>query len=470
MDTQQLLKGSIRRGIILFMIPLFFSNLFQTLYNTVDTVLIGYFLGDSSLAAMGAVTALFDLIVGFCTGFGQGFGIIAGQCFGAADEKKLKHATGLSVILSALVSLAVSAAALLGMPFLLNLLQTPAEIYSQSLSYITIIAAALIITMFYNLCAGMLRAVGDSITPLVILFISALINIVLDVWFIAGLKMGVAGAAYATVAAQLISLIICLIWIWKKVPVLNIRGSDFRWDAQLSSDLFSTGLAMALMSSIVSVGSVILQGGINALGTVIIAAHTAARKVAMIIMMPCASMMMAVATFVAQNFGARQYARMVEGISFANRTGLYYSAAVTVIFLIGSRTVIGLISGSSDPAVLSNGSLYLMTNAPFMFVLCVLLNLRCSLQSMGVKAVPVVSSVIECVSKIAFTVAVIPAMGYLGVCVCEPVIWILMALYLSWNYLNSGLLKECGVRPVIWGFFGGANGLQPEAKLYESKD
>lgn len=453
MDSTQLLKGSIKRGIIFFMIPLLFSNIFQTLYNTADTVLIGYYLGDTSLAAMGAVTAIFDLIVGFCTGFGQGFGIIAGQCFGARDQNRLRHAVGLSVILSAVISLGVSVLALFGLPFLLQLLQTPADIYQPALQYISIIAYGLIITMFYNLCAGMLRAVGDSITPLVILCISACINVGLDIWFIAGLNMGVSGAAYATLAAQLISLIVCLLWIWIKVPVLKVQGPDFKWDKPLAYDLFSTGLAMALMSSIVSIGSVILQGGINALGTLIIAAHTAARKVATLVMMPCASLMMALATFVAQNYGARQYERMAEGISFANRVGVYYSIGVSVLLLVGAQRIIALISGSSDPTVLSNGGMYLLINCPFMFVLSILLNLRCSLQSMGIKAVPVVSSVIECVSKIVFTFAIIPALQYFGVCICEPIIWMIMAGYLAWNYMHSSLLLSHDIKPVLWGFF-----------------
>ncbi|WP_276885501.1 MATE family efflux transporter [Allobaculum stercoricanis] len=437
-----LIQGDLKRAIVIFAIPLFFSQLFQTLYNTMDTVIIGHVLGDFSLAAVGAVASLFELIVGFCTGFGQGLGVIAAQKFGAGNMKGFRRVAGLSIELSLVVSFVLAIVAGLNMETILNFMHTSSDIFDLSYSYIIVICWGLPITIFYNLCAGMLRAAGDSITPLVILLISSVTNIALDLLFITTFNMGVAGTAWATLLAQLLSLVICVIWMLLKKRELLPSLSEMKWDTTLARHLTEMGLSMAFMSSIVSAGTLILQIGINQLGTLIVTGHTAARKLVGMLNLPVIALMQALSSFVAQNIGAQQYERAEKGIAFVNRFGLYYSILLSVIVMFVARYLIAMISGSTTDVVLDTGALYLRTNIPFFPVLAVLLDLRISLQSMSLKIVPIISSVIELVGKIIFTLFIVPTAGYLGICFTEPVVWIAMCLFLGYFYLRNRLFKE----------------------------
>ncbi|MEY8308652.1 MATE family efflux transporter [Erysipelotrichaceae bacterium 51-3] len=447
---QSLTSGSYKRALILFAIPLFFSQLFQTLYNTCDTIIIGYNLGDLALASVGAVTSLFDLVVGFSNGFGQGMGVIAAQKYGAKDYKGFRRVVGLSILLSLIVSVVLSVVMSLCLRPILTFMKTDAAIFEMSYSYISIICMGLSITVFYNLAAGMLRAAGDSVTPLVILMISSMLNIGLDLLFITAFNMGVAGTAWATLIAQCVSLVVCVAWVFFKRKDLVPAASDFKWDGGMVSNLTTMGLSMALMSSIVSIGTLILQIGINVQGYLIVSGHTAARKLFSILNLPIFSIMMAVSPFVAQNVGAKEYNRVQQGIAFSNRLGLYYGVILTVIIYIFARQIVALISGSSTPEVLDTGELYMKTNVPFFPVLAVLLNLRISLQSMGQKTVPVISSVIELVGKILFTLIIVPKVGYIGICFTEPAVWIAMCLFLIYFYLKNPLFKEHSIAPRIF--------------------
>lgn len=434
MKSHSLLEGSIVKGLLWFAIPLFFSNLFQTLYNTVDTILVGHFLGDASLAAMGATTAIFELIVGFATGAGAGFGIVAGHYFGAKDEAGLKKSIASSLVLSALISVVLTITAYALMPALLHVLNTPADIFAQSLTYIRIIVLFMTITVFYNLSAGMLRAVGDSLAPLAFLFLSCLINIGLDILFITRFHMGVAGAAWATIIAQFLSTLVSLGYIGLKKRILIPARHSFVYDKALVQDLGGQGLSMGFMMSIVSMGTVILQAAINNLGTTLIAAHTAARKCGSIVMMPIASVSAASSTFVAQNKGAVQYERIVEGVRISNRLGIGIALSCALFVMPLNQPIIHWISGSTDPVVLQNGGTYLLVNTPFCTVLAVLLNMRNALQGLGKKIVPLVSSVIELVGKFLFSFLLIPVFGYMAVIWSEPLIWVAMTIQLLWAY------------------------------------
>lgn len=436
MKSYSLLEGNIVKGLLWFAIPLFFSQLFQTLYNTVDTVLVGHFLGDTSLAAMGATTAIFDLIVGFATGAGAGFGIVAGHYFGAKDESGLKKSIASSIILSALISFILTVTAYLFMPDLLHVLNTPQDIFAESLSYIQVIVLFMTITVFYNLIAGMLRAVGDSLSPLIFLFISCVINVILDVLFITQFHFGVAGAAYATIIAQFISTLISLGYILTKKRILVPSLDSFVYDKELIKDLGGQGLSMGFMMSIVSLGTVILQAAINSLGTTLIAAHTAARKCASIVMMPIASVSTASSTFVAQNKGAGQYERIVAGVRSSCKIGLVIALICSVVVVPFNQNIIHWMSGSTDPVVLQNGGKYLMINTPFCTVLALLLILRNALQGLGKKVVPLISSVIEPVGKFLFSFLLIPLLGYDAVIWSEPLIWVAMTLQLIWAYIH----------------------------------
>ena len=285
-----LMHGPILKSLLLFMLPILVSNLFQQLYNTVDTMIVGNVLGDTALAAIGSCGSIYELLVGFGIGIGNGLAIVAARSYGAQDEDLLKRTVTGSIVIGLIASLVITAAGFLGLRPLLQLLDTPAEILEEAYSYIIVIDLGVIVMFLYNLCAGLLRAIGNSVMPLVFLLISSALNVGLDLWFIAGVGMGVRGAAVATVIAQGISVVLCILYVLAKVRILIPEKKHLAVGSHLYWELFSQSISMGLMSSIVSAGSVVLQYGINGLGTLTIAGHTAARKLFAFTDMPLISM------------------------------------------------------------------------------------------------------------------------------------------------------------------------------------
>ena len=425
-----LMHGPIFKSLVLFMLPILVSSLFQQLYNTVDTMIVGNVLGDTALAAIGSCGAIYELLVGFGLGIGNGLAIVAARAYGAQDEDLLKKTVAGSLVIGLIASLVITAAGFFGLRPLLELLDTPAEILEDAYGYIIVIDLGVLVMFAYNLCAGLLRAIGNSVMPLVFLLISSALNVVLDLWFIAELGMGVMGAAVATVLAQGVSVVLCVLYVAARVRILLPERRHFAVSGKLYWDLFSQSISMGLMSSIVSAGSVVLQYGINGLGTLTIAGHTAARKLFAFTDMPLIAMANAASTFVSQNYGARQPQRIRRGM----REVWIYSVVVTVasvlLMNVGAEWMVRLVSGSVEPVVLENGARYLRWNAPFYAVLGVLLSTRYALQSLGEKILPLFSSVIELVGKILFVLVFIPRFAYDAVILCEPVVWCFMTLYL----------------------------------------
>ena len=396
-----LMHGPILKSLLLFMLPILISNLFQQLYNTVDTMIVGNVLGDTALAAIGSCGSIYELLVGFGIGIGNGLAIVAARSYGAQDEDLLKRTVTGSIVIGLIASLVITAAGFFGLRPLLQLLDTPAEILEEAYSYIIVIDLGVIVMFLYNLCAGLLRAIGNSVMPLVFLLISSGLNVALDLWFIAGMGMGLA------------------------------VGSHLYWE------LFSQSISMGLMSSIVSAGSVVLQYGINGLGTLTIAGHTAARKLFAFTDMPLISMANAGSTFVSQNRGANQPDRVRRGMRQMYLYSVVVMVAAVVLMNFGAQWMVQLISGSSEPIVLENGARYLLWNAPFYAVLGVLLCTRYALQSLGQKVLPLFSSVIELVGKVIFVLVFIPKFQYNAVILCEPIIWCFMTAYLVAVYLHE---------------------------------
>jgi Na+-driven multidrug efflux pump len=278
--------------------------------------------------------------------------------------------------------------------------------------------------------------------PLVFLIVSSCLNILLDILFITKLHLGVQGAAIATVLAQGFSVILCIIYILKKVKILLPNRKHFQIDISLYKELLGQGFSMGFMSCIVSAGSVILQYGINGLGTLTITAHTAARKLYMFFSMPFSAMAQAASTFVSQNKGANQGKRIRQAIKYANIYDIFAALLVSSILLLFSKDLVHFISGSNEAVVLNNGSLYLKIVGPFYAVLGILTQTRFALQGLGQKMLPLISSVIELVGKIIFVIVFIPRFQYLAVIFCEPIIWCVMALQLVYTFYTNSFIKN----------------------------
>lgn len=405
---QDFLNGPIFMPMLRFAIPVFFSILFQQLYNTVDTLIVGRTLGETALAAIGAVVPIYDLLIGFALGFGNGLAIVTARCYGAGDEKMLKKSVAASIVIGVAVVAALTIWSQIIMIPLLRILHTPSEVIGEAYGYISVITRFTLVMFAYNLCAGMLRAVGNSLMPLVFLIISSLANILLDYVFIAILHRGLRGAAEATVIAQSISVCLCLVYIARAVPMIIPKKEHFNADMRLYREMTAQGLSMGFMNCFVSAGSVILQSSINGLGYLIIAAHTSARRIYQFCMIPSIAMMQTVNTFVSQNYGARKPERIRRSMKYS----YLYTAALTVIITVlvwsFAPYMIRWISGSDETKVLENGMLYLRIVSPCYVILGLLNNTRTALQSIGEKILPVLSSVIELFGKIIFTAVLVP--------------------------------------------------------------
>ena len=432
-----LLHGPIFKNLLLFMLPILVSNLFQQLYNTVDTMIVGNVLGDTALAAIGSCGSIYELLVGFGIGIGNGLSIVAARSYGGTGRGSAQKAVAGSLVIGLCASFVITTVGFFGLRPLLQLLDTPAEILEDAYRYIIVIDLGVLVMFLYNLCAGLLRAIGNSVMPLVFLLISSGLNVALDLWFIAGLGMGVQGAAVATVIAQGISVVLCILYVMRRVPLLLPARKHWAVGQHLYWELFSQSISMGLMSSIVSAGSVVLQYGINGLGTLTIAGHTAARKLFSFTSMPLISMANAGSTFVSQNRGAAQPERVRKGMRTMYLCSVVIMAAEVVLMQLFARQLVQLISGSTAPLVLENGARYLLWNAPFYSVLGVLLATRYALQSLGQKVLPLFSSVIELVGKVVFVLFFIPKFAYNAVILCEPIIWCFMAAYLVLVYLHD---------------------------------
>lgn len=436
------LHGSILKALIIFAIPVLVSNIFQQLYNTADTMIVGNFLGDNSLAAIGSCTAIFDLLIGFAMGIGNGMSIVTSRCYGSGDEELLKKSVAGSLVIWLVCSAIMTIIAVVGIYPLLQLLNTPVDIIDEAYSYIIIISLFIAVMFAYNLCASMMRAIGNSVMPLVFLVVSSVFNIGLDILFITQFNMGIAGAAWATVIAQGCSVILCVVYVLKKTPMLVPERRHFNVGKELYMELLGQGMSMGFMSSIVSVGSVTLQYGINGLGKLVIAGHTTARKIYMFFNMPFIAVAVAASTFVGQNKGANQPKRIRECLRICYIYDFVMAGIITVIIYFVAPFLVKLVSGSDSAVVLENGAMYLRVVGPFYAVLGVLIQSRNALQGIGKKIVPLISSVIECVGKIIFVIALIPRFQYMAVIFCEPVIWCVMTAQLLYSLYTNPYIKE----------------------------
>lgn len=425
---RNLTKGSPVKMILMFAVPLFIGQLFQLFYSLVDTRIVGALLGDTALAAVGATTSLCDLLNNLLNGFTNGFGIIIATYFGAGNKRIMKNAIAGTVVLSVSITVAISAAGTIALYGILNLLNVSPELFDASSSYLRIIMMGLIAGAMYNMLASILRAIGDSFTPLIFLIISTVLNIILDYTFIKYLDTGVAGAAVATVVSQLVSAILCFIYMYKKYPELHLCIDNFIESKPILVKMLSTGASMSFMISFVHIGTVALQTSINTFGTNIIVAHTAARKASSIFMLPFSVFGTTLATYCSQNFGAGEYSRIKTGIRSSVLLTFIWCTAVIVVANTLSPVIINAITATSEPEVIDTATLYLRINTALYYIPAVICLFRQGMQGFGDNITPLISSSMELIVKVLAAVLLAPAIGYMGIIVAEPIAWIVMVI------------------------------------------
>ena len=329
--TKDMTMGSPLRMILLFSVPVLLGNIFQQFYNMVDTIIVGQYLGEDALAAVGSTGCLMFLVLGFANGIAQGFGVMVSHAFGAKDFKLLKHYVALSLILTAIVSLLLTIPTVAASRQFLILMKTPDNILGLADSYIKVIFAGILLTMSYNVAAGILRGIGDSKTPLYFLILSSFLNIVLDLFLIVVVKLGTAGAAYATIIAQGVSALLCFIYMFRKFDILKTSREDYYLDGYGVFNMLSIGIPMALNYSITAIGTMILQGAVNIFGSSVVAAFTAASKVENLSTQTMPTLGTAIATYCGQNLGAGKYKRIYEGMRKGFFICIFISLAASAI-------------------------------------------------------------------------------------------------------------------------------------------
>lgn len=439
--TKTLTEGTPWKQILLFSIPIFWGNIFQLLYSLVDTKIVGSTLGTEALAAVGSVSTLHTLMTGFLNGLTLGFSLITAMCFGADNMKRLKKSFAMTMELGVMTTTVLVVALMLVLQPLLHLLNVPEEQFAMSYAYISVLIVGLFATVLYNLCANTLRAIGDSLTPLLFLILATVSNIGLDYLFILEFHMGVQGAAYATVLAQLISVVLCFVRIFRKFPILHLQKSDFRPEKGLIVEMYKSGLSMGLMSCLVSIGTIMLQSAINTFGTTVIVAHTAARKVFEIMSLPMSVLGSAMATYCGQNYGAKRFDRIRQGIRASLLIAAIWSVAVFIICHTVEGALIRFVASTTDAEVIYWGSMYLKVDMSFIIVCGVIVILRNSMQGFGDRVIPVFSSCIELAGKIIFAFVFAPVFAYWGIIWAEPVVWIAMVIPLIVKVVHT-LKKE----------------------------
>lgn len=407
-----------------FSIPLVFGNLFQQMYNMVDTIIVGKYLGLSALTSVGATSSLTFLIIGFCMGTCSGMGVPVAKFFGAKDystmRKYVMNAAYLSVMIAAVLTVATC---LLCGP-VLTWMQTPADIYQGAYDYLFIIFLGIPFTILYNVVSAIIRAMGDSKTPFYFLVLSALLNVVLDLLFIIVFGMGVAGAAWATILSQAVAGVLCFLFMKKRYDILTFSRQERKLELSYIKRLTVMSVPMGLQFSITAIGSIMLQSAVNMLGSIYVSAYTAALKVNQIAMCPFDAFATASSTFGSQNLGAGQFKRIRQGLFDSVLIATIYGVAIGIVLVLAGSKIALLFVDSGETVVLGYAQQMLNFSGCFFWLLAFLNCIRMTIQGLGYSVIAMLAGCSELAARGIMALVVIPALGFPGVCMTNPLAWL----------------------------------------------
>ncbi len=412
------------RVILVFAVPLLVGNLVQQLYQVADAFVVGRTLGVTSLAAVGVVGSLLFLLLGAAWGMTSGFAIPTAQAFGAGDQRGVRRSVATGTILAAGASVVLTVVSIGLVEPALGWLHTPAELVPEARTFALVSFAGSAVTMFYNYLAAIIRAIGDSRTPLVFLTVSCLLNVALVVTLVNGLGTGVGGAALATVVSQLISVLLCLEYVRRRVPVLHVRREDWRISRGDVTRHLRLGLPMGFQASIIAIGTLAVQLRLNELGADAVAAYTTAARVDGLAIALLASLGLAVSTFVAQNHGGRRPDRIRRGV--LESLGIAFAGAVLlgVVLISSGARLVELFVGPGEERVVEMAAVLLTVNGATYTILGALFVLRGALQGLGQSFVPTMTGVLELVMRVGAAIVLGAAFGYTGVVWGNPLAWV----------------------------------------------
>lgn len=437
-------KGTPWKLIARFIVPIIIGNIFQQLYNMVDTIIVGRFVGVDALAAVGATGSVSFLILGFTQGLTTGFTVMTAQRFGAGDREGMKQSIGSAIILSVFVTVIMTAVSMLGMDGLLKMMNTPEDIFEMSKEYIMVICAGICFNVLYNLQASILRAVGNSVVPLVLLFISSVANIVLDYVLIVYGHMGVAGAAVATVISQALAGICCLIYIVVAVPTLHVGRAHFKLNAQCVRNQLSVGIPMALQFSITAVGTILVQAALNLLGSLAVASYSVSCKVEQLVTQPFAAMGVTMATYCAQNRGVNDLARIQKGVKAANMMSAVYAVIIYGVIYMLLPYIIPLFTSEDVELIYEYAKIYIGVCGAFFIPLGMIFIYRNALQGCGFGFMPMMGGVVELLGRLVLAFVAAKMLSFTGVCLANVSAWLLAGVFLmiAYRVLMKRMLRD----------------------------
>lgn len=422
--------GSPAKLILKFAIPLMLGNLFQQVYSMVDAIIVGRYLGKNPLAAVGSTGSLNFLIIGFCLGICAGFAIPVAQRFGAKEIGELRRFVGSIIWLSLIFSVLLTVLTVVSCKPMLVAMNTPEDIIDDAYRYIVIIFAGIPATFFYNIQASLLRALGDSKTPVFFLVLAAIINIGLDFLLIVGIPLGVAGAALATVISQIVSGIACFVFIGKKCEILHIKRSDLKIRQSYMTRLIGIGIPMGLQTSITAVGSILLQTSVNALGSMAVAAVTAGSKISMLFTTAYDALGVSISTYGGQNIGAQKVQRLKPGLRAAITIGVAYGLGAFVIILFFGRFLTTLFVESSEIEIINSAFKFLVINGAFYWLVAFVNVFRLLIQGMGYTKMAVFAGVCEMIARGIEGLWLVPLLGFTAACFANPFAWLMADCFL----------------------------------------
>ena len=442
--AKDMTTGSPAKLIFFFAMPMLIGNIFQQFYNMVDAMVVGRYVSVEALAAVGATGSMLFTILGFAMGLTTGFSIIISQRFGAGDDAGVRKAYAMSIYLSLAISIVMTVLGLCVSAPLLHLMNTPEDTFAFSQTYLNIIFIGVTASIFYNLVSSVLRALGDSKTPLYFLILASIINVVLDLFFVLVCHLAVAGVAIATILAQLISVLLCLIYMNRKYPILHLHKVDWKIDWLMVKELVRMGLPAAFQNSVTGLGVLILQGVVNGFGSTIMASYTAATKVEQLSSQAMNSFGLAMATYTGQNLGARRFDRIRQGIKSGMVLTLSSAALGAVLVVFFGKYLTQLFVSAAHQEVIENAQLYLNIIALPFFFLAVLFVYRNTLQGLGNAIVPMISGFVELALRILASLILAQPflLGYAGVCAAGPLAWLGAAVLLAIAYYRNISLLE----------------------------
>lgn len=443
-NTNDMTVGSPTRDILRFAIPLILGYILQQMYQIIDAVIVGRWIGVGALAAVGASSSVMFLIMGFCNGSCAGFSIPIAQAFGAKDFAKMRCYVGNAIRLGIVFAVVITLMSCTLCTRILYLVNTPDDIFQDAWIFLFLQFAAIPFTMAYNLLAGFIRALGNSRQPFYFLIFSAIINILLDIVFILIMGMGVEGAGIATLLSQAFSSMMCLWYIRKHLTILIPQGEERHFNNKRIAILLNNGVPMGLQFSITGIGIIMLQSANNALGTLYVASFTAAMRVKYLFICVFDNIGVAMATYCGQNIGAEKTERIQLGIRSALMiTAVYFVLTVIVIYPFADQ-MMALFVNSGEQDVIKNAAYYMRISNYFYPALGLLTIFRYSIQGLGYSMLSMLSGVMEMIARCGVSIWLVPELAFTGVCFADPTAWMAADLFLipAYFYLYKKIKRD----------------------------